>query len=196
MSSTGRALREEGSWMLSTGWYMSLYHPVSPPLNEAHFRDWKLFLLSSIVPICSSPCWLHMQEQVLQVFSSTQGEALKGCLMGKGLGCYLVLRAWVLIKGIQRGVHPLWPSTSPASNLCPAVSQIKEALFWTPSKTSLPDTQHSPMACRYYRPNDNQVRVTSAQGGWASAVFASGLIFLSTREHSNTTYRPGTGCWW
>lgn len=66
--------------------------------------------------------------------------------------------------------------------------------FEPPFQILLPDTQHRPLVCGYYRLNasDIQLRVT-----WAQVRLISGVLlwirFLSTREHSNTTYKRGMG---
>lgn len=116
MSSTGRALREEGSWMLSTGWYMSLYHPVSPPLNEAHFRDRKLFLLSlHSTYLLFSLLTAHAGASPAGVFFNTRRSAER-LSNGEGVG---MLSCAPCLSSYQR--HP----TRRASSVTLHLSRIK-----------------------------------------------------------------------
>lgn len=130
---------------------------------------------------------LTTQEQELQVFSSTQGKALKNSVKE--------LR-WYLCLGVSSYQAP--PATLHCSLIkplpCSVTDQEDPALIFLPN----PAPRDSAQARGVWILQTQCLR-HSAEGDrlrdCTSALFSSGVGFLSTREHSNTTYRPGMGHW-
>lgn len=150
MSSTGRILRAEGSWKLSSSWYMSSYN--FSPLFFPSITN-----VSTLLPqyFSALPTTGYTQEQELQMFTETQGKALKN---RKGVEVVLVLLSQLLPGEV--GI-PLPPCTALLSNLCLKCHRSGRPGFEPPSQILLPDTQHRPKVCGYYRLNtsDTQLRV-------------------------------------
>lgn len=176
---------------------MSQYHHFSPPLHEIPFMTKKIFLFS-----------FHSTYLLFYLLTARAGAGPAGVFLQRkekhwkatqwGRGWDVTLRSMCELWSDETCI-PCNPALhqSPHQTCALQGHRSRRPCFEPPSQPLLPDAQHRPMVCRYYGPkaSDTQGRVTSAQGAWASAVFASGLIFLPTREHSNTTYGPGVGCW-
>lgn len=181
MSSAGRALRAKGSWGSAAAgkWVHIIFPHFFLPFHD------QCFYSPSTVPLLTSD---YTQEQELQVFPSTQRKALKKSV--KEWMWFLCL--WVSSYQVR------W--ASPATLHCSLIRPLPWSvtdhgdLALSPPPKSCSQTLNTGPWCVGITDTMLRHSAESDFGSGTAHQFCSPLMrFLSTREHSNTTYGRGMG---